>query len=148
MKELVSLAVRFDIKGLLIEPSSNIAIQAFRGLFVGGIAFIADASVLWLLTVSGIYYLISAAISFIVGVMVNYALSIKFVFKEKASMGKIGEIVVYFVVSLIGLGLTIGLMWFFTEIAGFFYMASKGIAALLAFAWNFTARKIALYRKG
>jgi len=134
-------------RNLFIEPSSNVAIQAFRGFFVGGIAFMADASVLWLLTTSGIYYLISAVFGFIVGVMVNYSLSIRFVFKEKATIGKFGEITVYFILGVMGLGLTIVLIWFFTEVVGLFYMLSKCITALLTFAWNFTSRKILLYRK-
>ena len=148
MTEFIRLALKLDLKGLLVKPSSNVAIQAFRAFFVGGVAFIADAIVLWLLSLTGIHYLICAAFSFIIGVIVNYALSIKFVFKEKAPIGKSGEFAVYVVVSLVGLGLTLVLMWFFTEIVGLFYMVSKGIAALLAFAWNFTIRKVTLYRKG
>ena len=147
MAELIRLALKLDLNGLLIKPSSNVVIQAFRALFVGGIAFIADASVLWFLSLTGMHYLICAVFGFVVGVIVNYELSTKFVFKEKASIGKSGEFAVYVVVSLVGLGLTVGLMWFFTEIVGFFYMVSKGIAALLAFAWNFTVRKVTLYRE-
>ena len=146
MKELISLALGLDFKGLLISPSHNVAVQAFRALLVGAIAFAADAGPLWLLSLTGMYYLICAVFGFIFGVIVNYALSTKFVFKEKASVGKTGEVAVYFVVSLVGLGLTIGLMWFFTEIVGFFFMLSKVIATLIAFGWNFTSRKFILYR--
>ena len=146
MRELVSLALQFNFKGLLVEPSSNVAIQAFRALFVGAAAFIVDAGLLWLIHLTGIHYIISAVLSFIAAVMVNYYLSVKFVFKEKASVGKSGEIAVYFAVSLVGLLLTVGLMWFFTEIAGLFFMISKVISTLIAFSWNFSARKVMLYR--
>ena len=147
MKELISLAFQFNIKGLLVEPSSNVAIQTFRALFVGLVVFIADASLLWLIHLTGVHYLISATFSFIAAVMLNYALSVKFVFKEKARIGKAGEIAVYFAVSLVGLGLTIVIMWGFTEIAGLFFMVSKVIATLIAFSWNFTARKLIIYRR-
>ena len=123
------------------------AIQTFRALFLGLIVFIADAGILWLLYLTGIHYLVCAVLSFIAAVMLNYVLSIKFVFKEKASIGKPGEIAAYFVISLVGLGLTVGIMWFLTERMGFFFMVSKVIATLLAFTWNFTARKAFLYRK-
>jgi putative flippase GtrA len=79
-------------------------------------------------------------------VLVNYGLSVRFVFKEKAPLGRPGEIAVYFAVSLIGLGLTVGLMWFFTEVVGLFFMVSRLVAALLVYIWNFSSRKIILYR--
>ena len=147
MKELIGLAFQLNIKGLLIEPSSNVTIQTFRALFVGLIVFVVDAGILWLVFLAGVHYLVSAAISFIVAVMLNYALSVKFVFKEKAIIGRAGEIAVYFVVSLVGLGLTLAIMWALTEIAGLFFMISKIIATLVSFSWNFTARKVILYRK-
>ena len=148
MIEQANITVKLCFRGLFIEPTSNIVIQVFRSIFVGGIAFITDAGTLWLITLTGLYYLVSSIFGFIVGVMVNYYLSIKFVFKEKAPVGKLGEIVVYIIVSLFGLGLTVALMWFFTEIIGLFFMISKIIATLIAFIWNFSIRKIALYRKG
>ena len=137
----------FNIKGILIEPTESVAIQAFRAFIVGGIAFIADAGVLWMLSLTGLHYLTCAVFGFLVGLTVNFVLSTRFVFKGKASLGRFGEIAVYVVVSLVGLGLTEVLLWLFTEIAGFYFMISKCIAALLVFAWNFTARKIILYRK-
>lgn len=147
MKEFFALLLHAQIKDLLFKPTSNLVIQAFRGAFVGVIAFVADAAVLWLLTLLGIHYLISAVLSFVVGVLVNYVLSVRFVFKEKAAIGRTGELVAYFVISLIGLGITVALMWIFTERLGLYYMVSKCLAALIAFVWNFTARKIALYRE-
>ena len=136
-----------NVRALLIEPSSNVMIQAFRALFVGGIAFIADAGLLWALSLTGLHYLICATFGFLAGVAVNYMLSVKFVFKEKAPIGKAGEIAVYILVGIIGLGLTVFFMWFFTEIIGLFFMVSRGIAAVLVFAWNFISRKVTLYRK-
>ena len=130
----------------MVEPTSNVMIQAFRALFVGGIALIADASVLWIISLTGLHYLICAVFGFHIGVGVNYILSVKFVFKEKAPIRSSGEIAVYIVIGVIGLGLTVGLMWFFTEIIGLFFMVSRGIAAVLVFAWNFIIRKITLYR--
>ncbi len=147
MKEFFSLAVRFDLKGLMLNPTENTAIQAFRALFVGGVAFIADAGILWLLSLIGLHYLICAAISFIAGVAVNYILSGKFVFTAGSGLGKGGEVLIYVLVSLVGLGITEILLWVFTEKLGLFFMVSKCIAALIAFGWNFTARKLILYRK-
>jgi len=148
MKEIMHLALTMNLKGLFIEPTSNLMIQIFRGLFVGGIAFIADAGLLWLISLTGLHYLICTVFGFLLGVTVNYVLSVRFVFKEKASVGKVGEIAVYVIVGAIGLGLTAALMWFFTDIIGIFFMISKCITALLVYAWNFFSRKYFLYRNG
>jgi hypothetical protein len=54
LTELIRLGVRLDLRGLLIEPTSNVAVQAFRGLFAGAVALAADAGVLWLLSLTGL----------------------------------------------------------------------------------------------
>ena len=147
LREFLTLLTRFDLKGLFIEPTSNLAIQVFRSLFVGGLAFVADAGSLWLISITGLHYLLCSVFGFIVGVTVNYLLSVRFVFKEKASVGRFGEITVYFIVSVIGLGLTVLLMWLFTDILGFYFMVSKVFATVITFFWNFSSRKLLLYRK-
>ena len=50
-------------------------------------------------------------------------------------------------VGIIGLGLTEGLMWFFTDLVGLHYMLSKLVTAALVLLWNFIARKIILFTK-
>ena len=89
-------------------------LQAFCAIFVGGIAFVGNARVLCLLSLTGIYYMTCAVVGFILGVMVNFVLSTKFVFSQKNSATKSKDITVYFVISLIGLGFTLVLMLFFT----------------------------------
>ena len=140
-------AREIGLRGLLISPTENVTIQVFRALIIGGIAFIADAGPMWLLTIAGLHYLISGLLGFLLAVTVNYLLSIRFVFFQKASMGAGGEFSVYIAISLVGLVLTMLLLWFFTEIAGLFFMVSKVLATIVVFGWNFTARKLILYRK-
>jgi len=147
MRELLKLAFSFNVKGLLIVPTTNTTIQVFRALFVGFIAFVADAGLLWAISLTGLHYLICAVFGFLLGVYVNYILSVKFVFAEKASIGKPGEMALYVVFGAVGLGLTVAFMWFFTEIIGMHFMLSRGVAAVIVFAWNFTIRKVTLYRK-
>jgi len=55
MGELLKLVIRFNLKGLLVEPTINTTIQTFQVFFVGGIAFIADAGTLWLLSLKKSY---------------------------------------------------------------------------------------------
>ena len=144
---MLKLAFSCNIRGLLIESTDNLFIQTFRALIAGVIAFIADAGLLWLISFTGLHYLICTVFGFLAGIYVNYVLSVKFVFSEKANIGKLGEITVYIVVGAIGLALTAGLMWFFTEVAGIYFIISKVIATVIVFVWNFASRKVMLYRR-
>ena len=135
------------IKKIFLEPTESFLIQAFRAFFIGGLSFVADASVLWIISLTGLHYLICAVFGFIVGVAVNYLLSSLFIFTKGSSIGRLGEIIVYIALSLIGLGFTALLMWLLTDFLNVYFMLSKCIAALLVFAWNFIARKFILYRK-
>jgi putative flippase GtrA len=114
---------------------------------VGGIAFIADAGSLYLFSLTGVHYLICVAIAFVIGLSVNYTLSKHFVFTQNAKIGKVMEFIAYGVIGAVGLGLTELLMWLLTDVFGLFFMLSKIFAAIIVFAWNFIARKLALYRQ-
>jgi putative flippase GtrA len=134
-----------NFKTLFVCKSDNFYIQAFRYVFVGGIAFVADASLLYLSSLLGIHYLICTAMAFVVGLIVNYLLSKIFVFTEKAKTGAIIEFVIYAVIGVIGLVITELLMWLFTDIVGIYFMLSKIITAIIVLVWNFLTRKFTLY---
>ncbi|HBK30447.1 MAG TPA: GtrA family protein [Porphyromonadaceae bacterium] len=131
---------------LLHEPSDNVFIQLFRYGFVGGTAFVVDFSVLYVLTrFAGLYYLLSAAIAFIIGLAVNYLLSISWVFNRRKVNNRFSELFIFTVIGIVGLLLTSLLMWLFTEQAGLFYLISKIITTAIVLIWNFTARKLILF---
>lgn len=111
---------------------------------VGIVATMIDFLVLTVLTeLMGIYYLLSAAIAFVVATIVNYGASMKFVFDSRYSKGqKHQELTIFVVLSLIGLGLNQVFMWFFVEITVIHYMIAKILATILVMAWNFISRKI------
>ena len=147
MKELLRMAFRFDVPGLLWKrPPANVVVQTFRALFVGGVAFIADAGLMWLLALAGIHYAVSIVFGFVLGVAVNYLLSVAIVFTGKAKVGKTAEISFYLVLALIGLGLTELIVWLLHDVLPLHLLAAKGIATIIVFMWNFTARKLLLYK--
>jgi len=148
MKKLLTYIFTLNLKALLVEKTDDTLIQAFRYIFVGGAAFVADAGSLWLISLTGIHYLICTAIAFCIGLAANYALSKRFVFTENAKTGRAAEFVVYAVIGIIGLGLTELLMFMFTDLFGMYFILSKVVAAVLVLAWNFIARKLFLYRRG
>ncbi len=148
MKELFELIFKFKFKKLLFEPTKNGMIQFFRYVFVGGIATVVDWSIQFLATECGLYYLISAVLAFVAGLICNFILSKIFVFSaEKAKFSFVAEFTSYAVIGLIGLAFTIGIMYFFTDIVHLNYMISRVIATIIVFVWNFVARKIFLYSK-
>jgi putative flippase GtrA len=53
---------------------------------------------------------------------------------------------VFAVIGLVGLGLNELLIYFFTEYADLYYLISKMFAAALILLWNFSARKLTLFR--
>ena len=146
MKEFFKAILDFNLNRLFREKTTNIFIQFFRYIFVGGFAFLADAFTLWLCE-KWMNYMIAAAIAFVVGLVVNYALSIWFVFSESSKVkNKVKEFVVYGIIGLIGLLITEGIMYLFTDVFGLYFLISKIIAAAIVLVWNFAARKVVLYK--
>lgn len=135
------------IRNLFKGGTERTIVQLFRYVFVGGAAFIVDFGSLFILTsIVGIYYLISAAVAFILGLIANYFLSISWVFNKRTLNNAKLEFGVFTLIGVVGLGLNEVLIWFFTENAHLYYLISKIIAAILILFWNFFARKFALFR--
>lgn len=135
------------INKIFLQPTNNSLIQLFRYCFVGGFAFIVDAGGLFVLTeYAGIYYLLSATISFILGLVVNYLLSTAWIFKKSKLSNLWTEFLIYSVIGVVGLGLNTLFLWLFTDCLHIYYMLSKIITAALVMLWNFFARKIILFK--
>jgi putative flippase GtrA len=132
---------------LLKDQTNKTRIQLFRYLFVGGAAFIVDFLSLYILTdFFGIYYLISAAIAFILGLFVNYILSVSWVFNKRKLDNRTFEFGIFAIIGIVGLGLNEVLLWFFTQELLIYYLLSKIFAAAIILFWNFFARKYLLFR--
>ena len=128
------------INKLFKERTDNIYLQFFRYIFVGGTAFVVDFFFLYFFSdICGIYYLISAVLSFIISVLVNYIMSTKWVFNQENIENKVLEFNLFILISTIGLGFTEILLYFFTDIVGLYYLISKIISAIIVLFWNFIA---------
>lgn len=134
------------IDKLFKQRTDNILIQLFRYVFVGGTAFVVDFFFLYFFSdICGIYYLISAVLSFIISVLVNYIMSTKWVFNQDNIDNKVLEFNLFILISTIGLGFTEGLLYLFTDVFGIYYLISKMIAAVIVLFWNFLARRVMFY---
>jgi len=131
---------------LFITKTDHTHIQLFRYTIVGGIAFIVDFSSLFILTeFFHIYYLVSAAIAFLLGVITNYLLSIMWVFSRRSIRSQWVEFFIFGIIGLIGLGFNELFIWYFTEKVHFHYLSSKIISTVVVYCWNFFARKFTLF---
>jgi len=132
---------------LFVKGTDKTHIQFFRYIIVGGLAFIVDFSSLFIFTeYLGIYYLISAALAFILGLIINYYLSVSWVFDKRTLNNRTLEFSVFTAIGIVGLGLNEIFMWFFTEELKLYYLISKIISAIIILFWNFIARKFTLFR--
>ncbi|NTV90542.1 MAG: GtrA family protein [Clostridiales bacterium] len=132
---------------IFIEPTKNPILQFFRYAFVGAIASLVDWGVLYAVTESGVVYLLAAVFGFIFGLITNFSLSKFLVFRSSTPrVGLGGEFVGYALIGLVGLVLTLILMYFMTDILGIYYMISKIVSTLLILVWNFAARRYLLYK--
>ena len=118
--------------------------QIIKFGLVGFLCFFIDYGIMVFLTeVAGVHYLLSSGISFTVSVIVNYVLSLTYVFETKQK-NRVKEFIIFVVLSVIGLGINQVLMWFCVDILGIFYMISKIGATAVVMVYNFVTRKMIL----
>lgn len=132
---------------LVLGRTNNTAVQLFRYTFVGGAAFLCDFGTLFLLThFLHIHYLTSAAAGFLVGLAVNYLLSVAWVFDRSSYDSRMVEFLLFLLIGLVGLGLNELIIWLCTDKFGIHYLLSKVASTGGVYFWNFFVRKYALFR--
>ncbi len=140
------------IKELVVDffygKTDNTFFQLFRYTLVGGVSFMADFTTLIFLTeFHGVNYLFSAGVGFLVGLIINYILSIVWVFSESSYENKMIEFIFFLSIGLIGLGLNELLIWILTEKVKTHYLVSKITTTALIYFWNFFVRKYLVFKK-
>lgn len=112
---------------------------------VGGLAFIIDYSLLYVLTeFLSIHELVSAMIAFIISLIFNYILSIKWVFDVKKKQTT-KEIIIFVILSTVGLGIN-ELIILIGSLINIHYMISKLVATIIVMIYNFITRKTLVER--
>ncbi len=125
----------------------KLVIQLIKFGVVGVIATLIDLGVLMFLKeVINIDVLVASALAFTASVIVNYILSMLFVFKSDGE-SKTKEFILFVVLSLGGLGLNQLIMWVGTEFFTVYYLWVKAFAMLFVPMYNFVTRKIFLEKK-
>lgn len=121
---------------------------------VGGVSALVEwtlfALLLYLLDMS---YPVATTLAFIVSTTTNWYLGRTFTFKDsEAYKGKsVKEYLLVFLVSAIGLGFNILLMYFFVDVLGMntkiMQTSAKVISTGIVFMWNFLSRKFLIYKE-
>lgn len=121
--------------------------EFFKYAIIGGMATIIDAGLLFILTdLLGVFYIASNVLGFSGGLVFNYRMSIRYVFKNSKYDRKT-EFVLYAAIGVFGLFLNTGLLWLLTERFGIYYMISKLLATGFVFVCNYLLRKYLLFKE-
>ena len=131
---------------LFKNETDNIFLQFFRYIFVGGASFLIDFFLLYFFSdFCGIYYLISAILSFIISLLFNYLISTRWVFNQNNIDNFVVEFNLFLLIGIVGLIFTEIILYLCTDILGIYYLLSKIISAAIVLFWNFLARRFMFY---
>ena len=135
--------------------------QFLKFAVVGGISFLVDFTVYTIMcNVLHIHYIIAGVLGFTVSVVVNYILSMRYVFLSKDDTRKDKEFFIFVVLSLMGMFLNIILLYLCIDILysnlgylkqllsnEWMNIVSKVFATGVVMVFNFITRKIFLEKK-
>ena len=125
----------------------NLILQLIKFGIVGVIAAVIDFGVLMFLNeIIHLDVLLSSALAFSASVIVNYILSMLFVFKGGKN-SKTKEFIIFVALSIGGLLINQFIMWLGTEILTIYYIRVKIFACIFVPIYNFVTRKIFLEKK-
>lgn len=120
--------------------------QFAQYVVVGGLAFVVDFYTLFALTNhAGVHYLVSATAGFLLGLLINYLICIRWIFDFRSIPDARREFMFFAGVGVAGLALNNGLIYALTEWAGIHYLGSKILAAALILVFNFSLRRALLF---
>ena len=150
MKKLINQIIKFGAVGFLcflIDWVIGLVVMKILVAIMGSEVFEA-ASV------------IGSILGFAISVIVNYILSMNFVFERKQDMDRKAEFVIFIVLSIIGMGINSLIIWigvgpiyqnssFLQETFGYgmMYTGAKVFATAVVMVYNFITRKIFLEEK-
>ncbi len=134
------------LKTRIKKKTDNVFIQIIRYFISGVIAAVADFGLLYLLTeFLDFYYLLSAVISFSVGLLITYLFSITWIFNQRRINNRWIELLIFSSIGAVGLLLTYLFMQYFTEVIHLHYMLSKVLTTIIVFFWNFLTKRFVLF---
>lgn len=122
----------------------DITAQIIKFVFVGGTATLLDFVILYYMHYQmGMNHFTAATFAFTIATFYNYYMSMKYVFKSKFDEStRHKEIIAFFVLSIIGLLITLAGLAVFVDWMRMDVMIAKVLVGVLVMIFNFVTRKI------
>jgi len=118
---------------------------------VGGSGVLVNEGLLWLLTdKAGLYYMLSSAIAIETSIITNFVLNHWFTFADRKGKGiksyltKLGQ---FNLVSLVAVGINLGLLWLFNTEFGVYYLVANLIGIAVSMIWNYGANNLWTWKR-
>jgi len=127
----------------------HLAWQFARFLIVGGASFAVDYGIFFVLFhFFDVQYIVASTISFSVSLVLNYFLTLKFVFEAKPGRNIALEFALYIGLNIIALGLNQLILFLTVDLLGVSPLIGKLIATAVVLVYNFISRKLLIERMG
>lgn len=106
--------------------------KVVRFVISGGTATLVNVLSLYIFTdLMGIYYVISAILSYITSFIVSFSMQKYWTFKENSSINLRSQAIYYFLVTLFNLGLNALFIYLLVQYASFHYLLAQIVISLL-----------------
>jgi putative flippase GtrA len=134
-------------KGVADKGFQSTLIDHLGGfLIIGCITTFTDISLLWVFTdLCGIWYLVSAGISYCISALLSFVLNKSFNFKN-VSQNYVKQASAFFIIATSSLILNLLIISICVEIWSVNYLVAKGIATGVAFLWNYFGQSAVTFR--
>ena len=139
MTIVATVAGSDDLRAALAHPNTR---QFLKFALVGFASLAVEYLFLgYFLQALSMDYLLATTIAFIISIVVNYILSMKYVFSHKENMSRKREFTIFAVLSAIGLGLNDLYMFIGVSLLNVGTMAMKLISTFFVTWYNYFSRR-------
>lgn len=128
-------------------PHKRLMWQFAKFLVVGLASFAVDYGIFVVLFhFFGVQYLVASTVSFALSLVLNYFLTLKFVFDAKPGRNVALEFTIYVGLNIIALGLNQLILFLSVDLLGLSPLIGKLIATAVVLIYNFISRKLLIER--
>lgn len=124
-----------------LRSSVRMLRQFMRFLIVGVLSFAVDYG-LYIVLLNWLQYIVASSISFTISLVLNYYLTLRFVFKARPGRSMVREFVAFVALNMVALGLNQLCLFLAVAGLGVSEVAGKIIATAVVLVYNFISRKL------